>query len=40
VHVLEKMLQTGTDFTLVPYNVWLDTGNLESLEKTRKYLEK
>lgn len=40
VHVLEKMLQDGVDFSLVPYNTWLDTGNLESLEKTREFLRK
>ena len=40
VHVLEKMLQDGIDFNLMPYNTWLDTGNLGSLEKTREFLSK
>ena len=39
VHVLEKMLADGVLFDWVPYNVWLDTGNLESLAKTEQYFK-
>ncbi|MSR73663.1 MAG: hypothetical protein EXS60_01220 [Candidatus Pacebacteria bacterium] len=37
VHILEKMLVRGADFDWVPYDVWLDTGNLEALAKTEIY---
>lgn len=39
VHVLEKMLAEGADFDWVPYDVWLDTGNLEALAKTEEYFK-
>ena len=38
VHILNKMLGNGVSFEWMPYSVWLDTGNLEALEKTKKYL--
>ncbi len=37
VPVLEKMLREGLAFDWVPYDVWLDTGNLEALAKTEAY---
>jgi choline kinase len=37
VHVIEKMLENGKSFELVPYTAWLDTGNPKALEKTIKY---
>jgi len=40
VHVLDRMLAEGISFKWIPYNVWLDTGNLEALAKTEKYLKK
>lgn len=40
VHVLDSMLAEGISFKWIPYDVWLDTGNLEALAKTEKYLEK
>lgn len=39
VHVLDRMLAEGALFKWIPYNVWLDTGNLEALAKTEKYLK-
>jgi len=39
VHVLEKMMSNGVDFEWLPFSVWLDTGNLVTLEKTKKYLQ-
>jgi choline kinase len=39
VHVLEKMLKQGTDFEWIPFPVWLDTGNISALKKTRQYLK-
>jgi len=39
VHILNKMLANGAPFDWVPYNIWLDTGNLDALGKTEKYFE-
>jgi NDP-sugar pyrophosphorylase family protein len=39
VHVLDKMLHDGVAFEWVPYDVWLDTGNLDALAKTEEYLK-
>ena len=39
VPVLEMMLQEGLVFDWVPYDVWLDTGNLEALAKTEAYFK-
>jgi len=38
VHILNVMIKKGISFMHVSYNVWLDTGNLESLKNTEKYL--
>lgn len=39
VHVLSRMLEQGTPFEWISYNVWLDTGNIDALKKTGKYLD-
>lgn len=39
VHILSRMFEQGTSFEWIPYNVWLDTGNLDALEKTEKCLD-
>ncbi len=39
VFVIEKMLSWGVEFAWVPYKTWLDTGNLEALEKTSSFLK-
>lgn len=37
VHVLNKMLERHVAFKWVPFNVWLDTGNLSALKRTETY---
>lgn len=39
VHVLDQMLREGIAFDWVPYEVWLDTGNLDALAKTEEYFK-
>ncbi len=39
VHVLDRMLADGVSFDLIPYGVWLDTGNPEVLAETEKYFK-
>ncbi len=38
--VLNEMLKRGIEFSLVPYSVWLDTGNLPALAATEAFLSK
>ena len=38
VPILDEMIKRGVEFTWVPYSVWLDTGNLDALDATTKYL--
>lgn len=37
VHVEEMMMRNGTVFDWAPFNVWLDTGNPDALQRTEKY---
>lgn len=37
VSVLTDMLNQGVSFAWIPYTVWLDTGNPQSLAETRAY---
>ena len=39
VHVVDKMIHNGQSFKWVPFSVWLDTGNMESLKRTENYLQ-
>ena len=39
MHVLEKMLDQKVDFKWIPFQVWLDTGNISALQKTEQYLK-
>lgn len=39
VHVIEVMLNAGYKFKWVPYKIWLDTGNLDSLKETETYFQ-
>src|SRR5581483_11793318 len=38
VPILDEMLKRGLDFNWVPFKIWLDTGNLDALAKTEKFL--
>ncbi len=40
VPVIEKLLEKGMKFKWIPFNTWLDTGNVKALEKTAEYLRK
>lgn len=40
VQVLDRMIKNGSDFTLIPFPVWLDIGNLTALKNTEEYLQK
>ncbi len=39
VQVLDRMIKNGSDFALLPFPVWLDTGNLTALKNTEQYLK-
>lgn len=39
VHVLDRMLKDGTSFEWIPFSIWLDTGNINALQNTEKYLK-
>mgnify|MGYP005631710671 CR=1 FL=1 len=40
VHVIAKMIKSGINFELAPYQTWLDTGNMDSLERAKNYFSK
>jgi NDP-sugar pyrophosphorylase family protein len=39
VHVISQMIGEGIGFEMIPYKVWLDTGNPAALEATENYLK-
>ncbi len=39
VPVIERLLEKEMKFKWIPFNTWLDTGNIEALEKTEKYIK-
>lgn len=38
VPIIEKLLDKGIKFKWIPFKTWLDTGNLQSIANTEKYL--
>ena len=38
VPILDEMIKKKITFEWIPYSVWLDTGNLDALDATLKYL--
>lgn len=38
VPVLDAMIKSGIEFELIPYKIWLDTGNIQSLKSTEEFL--
>lgn len=39
VYVLNEMLKTGSEIWYIEFEKWLDTGNIESLEKSEKEIK-
>lgn len=39
VPILDSMIRQSIEFKWIPYEVWLDTGNIPALERTEKFLE-
>lgn len=38
VPILDEMIKEGVGFEWVPFNIWLDTGDLKTLADAKKYL--
>lgn len=38
VHIIRRMMATGISFSSIPFQIWLDTGNVEALHRTETYL--
>ena len=40
VHIINAMIDKGTEFEWIRYNTWLDTGNLTAIKRTEDYISK